>query len=216
DLPLASSLTKALSVLPVGVHIILVDALDLLATAEIAEFGNLRSIQVAHPPLMPVERFLKRAFDLVVASLALLFLSPLLAIVAIAIKLDSPGPVLFLQTRHGYNNRAIRVLKFRTMTTMEDGAAFSQAVRNDPRVTNIGRILRRSSIDELPQIFNVLRGDMSIVGPRPHATAHNEMFEAMIAPLPRRHNVKPGITGWAQVNGSRGETDTLGKMQRRI
>ena len=216
DLPAVSWLTKCLSVLPAGVHIVLVDAPDLLATSEIAEFGNVTSIQVAHPPLKPLDRFLKRGFDLIVATLGLLILSPLLVIVSVAIKLDSPGPVFFLQRRHGYNNQAIRVLKFRTMTITEDGETFTQAVRNDPRVTNIGRILRRSSIDELPQLINVLWGDMSIVGPRPHATAHNRMFETLIPPLSRRHNVKPGITGWAQVNGSRGETDTLEKMQRRV
>lgn len=211
-----SGLTKSLSVLPVGIHVVLVDWLDLLATSRIAEFGNVTSIQVAHPPLTPFDCALKRAFDLIVATLGLLMLSPLLAIVSIAIKLDSPGPILFRQTRHGYNNEAIQVFKFRTMRTMETGHAFTQAVRNDPRVTNIGRVLRRSSIDELPQLFNVLRGDMSIVGPRPHATSHNNMFEALIPPLSRRHKVKPGITGWAQVNGSRGETNTVEKMRRRV
>jgi Undecaprenyl-phosphate glucose phosphotransferase len=216
DLPTVSGLTKSLSVLPVGIHIVLIDWLDLLATSRIAEFGNVTSIQVAHPPLSPIDCALKRAFDLIAATLGLVILSPLLAIVSIAIKLDSPGPILFRQTRHGYNNEAIQVFKFRTMRVMEPGRAFTQAVRNDPRVTNIGRVLRRSSIDELPQLFNVLRGEMSIVGPRPHATSHNKMFEALIPPLSRRHKVKPGITGWAQVNGSRGETDTVEKMRRRV
>ena len=216
NLPTVSGLTKSLSVLPAGIHIILMDWLDLLATARIAEFGNVTSIQVAHAPLTPFDCALKRAFDVTVAALGLLMLSPLLAIVSLAIKLDSPGPILFRQTRYGYNNDAIQVFKFRTMRTMEPGHAFTQAIRNDPRVTNIGRILRLSNIDELPQLINVLRGDMSIVGPRPHATSHIRMFEALIPPLYRRHRVKPGITGWAQVNGSRGGTDTVEKMQRRV
>jgi lipopolysaccharide/colanic/teichoic acid biosynthesis glycosyltransferase len=135
--------------------------------------------------------------------------------VAIAVKLDSAGPVLFRQTRHGYNNETIGVFKFRSMTQADDGE-FVQAVRNDSRITRIGAILRRTNIDELPQLINVLRGEMSIVGPRPHATAHNKMFEGKISVFSRRHVVKPGITGWAQVNGYRGATETLEKMQRRV
>jgi lipopolysaccharide/colanic/teichoic acid biosynthesis glycosyltransferase len=151
--------------------------------------------------------------------LSLLVLSPLLCIVALAIKLDSPGPVFFRQNRHGYNNELIPVLKLRTMITLEDGETtqtFTQATTNDPRLTSLGRILRRTNIDELPQLINVLRGEMSIVGPRPHPIALNVMFQQRIAPFSRRHNVKPGLTGWAQVNGLRGETDTIEKMQRRI
>jgi lipopolysaccharide/colanic/teichoic acid biosynthesis glycosyltransferase len=135
--------------------------------------------------------------------------------VAIAIKLDSPGPVLFRQTRHGYNNETIKVFKFRSMTKADDGE-FVQAARNDSRVTRVGAILRRTNIDELPQLINVLRGEMSIVGPRPHATVHNKMFEGKISVFSRRHVVKPGITGWAQVNGLRGATETFEKMQRRV
>jgi lipopolysaccharide/colanic/teichoic acid biosynthesis glycosyltransferase len=124
--------------------------------------------------------------------------------------------VLFRQTRHGFNNEPIRVLKFRSMTVMEDGDNFRPVIRHDPRVTRLGRFMRHTNIDELPQLFNVLVGDMSLVGPRPHATSQNEVFAELISSFSRRHNVKPGITGWAQVNGYRGETDTLEKMLRRV
>jgi len=209
-------LASTLAEIPAGVHIVPVQELSSLTSAQIAPFGHLHTIQLYRPPLSAFELFIKRAFDLVFASISLLILSPLFLIVAIAIKLDSRGPIFFRQTRHGFNNEEIRVLKFRSMTCMEDGDQFTQATENDPRVTHIGRIIRRTNIDELPQLINVLSGEMSIVGPRPHATTHNEMFDKVIAPFSRRHNVKPGITGWAQVNGHRGSTDTLGKMQERI
>jgi lipopolysaccharide/colanic/teichoic acid biosynthesis glycosyltransferase len=151
----------------------------------------------------------------VVATTAGFFLLPLILTAAALIKLDSPGPVLFRQTRHGYNNKHIEVFKLRTMMVSDDGE-FRQATRDDPRVTRIGRILRRANIDEVPQLMNVIRGDMSIVGPRPHAVSHNEMYDGQIARMARRHNVKPGITGWAQVNGLRGETDTIEKMRARV
>jgi exopolysaccharide biosynthesis polyprenyl glycosylphosphotransferase len=176
--------------------------------------GAKAEIQIA--PLSRFDLFVKRSFDLVFATIGLVVLSPLLLFVAIAIKLDSPGPVFFRQTRHGFNNEEIDVFKFRSMIVMENGNQFTQATENDPRVTRLGRIMRGTNIDELPQLINVLRGDMSIVGPRPHATAHNMLFNNMIAPFSRRHNVKPGITGWAQVNGYRGATDTFEKMKRRI
>ena len=148
--------------------------------------------------------------------MGLALLAPWLTLIAIAIKMDSRGPILFRQTRDGYSNETIKVFKFRSMTQREDGDDFVQAVRNDSRVTRVGAILRRTNIDELPQLINVLRGEMSIVGPRPHATAHNKMFEGRISVFSRRHVVKPGITGWAQVNGHRGATETLEKMQRRV
>ena len=150
------------------------------------------------------------------ATVALVVLSPLLSFVALAIKLDSRGNVLFRQMRHGYNNEEIRVFKFRTMRMTENSdGAFIPTKENDDRVTITGQILRRTSIDELPQLLNVLLGEMSIVGPRPHATTHNKMFEDQILPFARRHNVKPGITGWAQVNGYRGPADTIEKMRKR-
>jgi Undecaprenyl-phosphate glucose phosphotransferase len=210
-----AELVEVLSELPNSLHIIPVDGL-LCAASQIVEFGDVRAIQVSHPPLTVIEQTIKRAFDLVVAVTALVLLMPILVMVSLAIKLDSPGPILFRQLRHGYNNIPIRIFKFRSMSALEDGLIFRQASRHDSRITRIGRILRRTNIDELPQLLNVLLGEMSIVGPRPHALAHNQMFEGKILPLARRHNVKPGITGWAQVNGYRGETDTLEKMQRRV
>jgi Undecaprenyl-phosphate glucose phosphotransferase len=210
-----NGLVCSLSEIPAGLHVVLVEAVTFLAPARIVEFGNTVTMQVLRPPLSQLQRVAKRVFDVLVAAAGVVILSPLLTIAAIAVKLDSPGPVLFRQTRHGYNNETIRVFKFRSMTQADDGE-FVQAVQNDSRITRIGAILRRTNIDELPQLINVLRGEMSIVGPRPHATAHNKMFEGKISVFSRRHVVKPGITGWAQVNGYRGATETLEKMQRRV
>src|SRR5262249_4822420 len=151
------------------------------------------SIQVAHPPLSLFDRALKRVFDITVAAFGLLLLAPLLAILAIAIKLDSAGPILFRQKRHGYNNEAIQVLKLRTMTTTEPGDAFTQAAKNDPRIKTVGRIWRRSNIDDCPQLITVPGGYMSFVAPRPHAPPQKKFLEALIPPLSRRHNVKPGL-----------------------
>jgi putative colanic acid biosynthesis UDP-glucose lipid carrier transferase len=163
-----------------------------------------------------INKFIKRVEDVVLASILLLLLSPLLLAVALAVKLSSPGPVLFRQKRLGFNNNVIEVLKFRSMVHRPEEAGTPQATKQDPRITRIGRFLRRSSIDELPQLLNVLSGDMSLVGPRPHALAHNDQYAALIDNYLGRHRVQPGITGWAQVNGFRGETDTLDKMQRRV
>ena len=216
DLPKTMDLASSLAELPAGLHIIPVDALELLAGSQVTEFGDLLTIQVHSPPLTPFDLAVKRSFDLFASTAGLIILSPLFLLVAIAIKIDSAGPALFRQTRHGFNNEPIHVIKFRTMTTLESGEDFTQAVKNDPRITRLGGLLRQTNIDELPQLINVFRGNMSIVGPRPHATAHNKLFQSKIAPFSRRHTVKPGLTGWAQVNGFRGETDTLEKMQRRI
>ncbi len=182
----------------------------------ISYVGPLGLLELQSKPLGDWDRVSKTAVDYVGSILALMFLAPLFALVAIAIKLDSRGPVFFRQRRHGFNHEIINVLKFRTMTVMEDGADFQQAKRNDHRVTRVGKFLRRTSIDELPQFWNVLRGEMSIVGPRPHAIAHNEQFFTVFQDYATRHKVKPGITGWAQINGCRGETDTEEKMRKRV
>jgi Undecaprenyl-phosphate glucose phosphotransferase len=216
EIPSALALASALSDLPVDVHVVPVGSLELMAMSRITQFGNMVTMRILQSPLTPFNQAIKRGFDIVAATVGLILLSPLFVIVSLAIKLDSRGPVIFRQTRHGYNNEPIGVLKFRSMIVMEDGANFTQVTRHDPRVTRLGRFLRRTNIDELPQLFNVLAGDMSIVGPRPHATAQNEAFARLISSFSRRHNVKPGITGWAQVNGYRGDTDTLEKMQRRV
>jgi exopolysaccharide biosynthesis polyprenyl glycosylphosphotransferase len=162
-----------------------------------------------------LEVFEKRVFDIVIASIAIALLTPVLLLVATLIKLDSPGPAFFVQRRYGFNQRQFRIFKFRTMTTMDDGDEVLQARRSDPRVTRIGNRLRRWNIDEVPQLFNVLLGDMSLVGPRPHALTHDREYERKISIYARRHNVKPGITGWAQVNGYRGQTDDE-KMRKRV
>ena len=216
ELPGSARLADALSELPVSLHVVPVETGELLRSARLGELGAFATIQLLRAPLSAFDRALKRGFDIVAAVTGLFLCSPLFLLVSIAIKLDSRGPVFFRQSRHGYNNDTIRVFKFRSMTTMEDGQAFRQATKNDPRVTQVGRLIRRINIDELPQLINVLVGEMSIVGPRPHPVALNTTFEQHISPLSRRHNVKPGITGWAQVHGCRGETDTIEKMQRRI
>ena len=174
------------------------------------------SLQLTRMPLSRLERCAKRALDLVLAGAGLLLLTPVLIVVAIMIKLDSPGPVLFLQHRYGFNQKPFRIIKFRTMRTLDDGAFIPQAKRDDPRVTKLGAWLRRWNIDEIPQLFNVLKGDMSLVGPRPHALSHNREYEQRISLYARRHNVKPGITGWAQIHGFRGETDSDDKMRSRV
>ena len=217
DLILASNIAQLLAKLPCNIHIVPRDDLRFLTRSQSVDFGHLKALRLCRRPLSWVELAVKRTFDIVVSIVAIIALSPLLVVTALAIKLDSQGRVFFRQARHGYNNREIRILKFRTMSSAEDtNGHFMPATQNDIRFTTFGRILRRYNIDELPQLFNVLSGEMSIIGPRPHATAHNQIFEDQILPFARRHNVKPGITGWAQVNGYRGPADTLDKMQKRI
>lgn len=178
--------------------------------------GGLRMEVISAVPAWEHDRLLKYTLDYTVAALGLLVLAPLFAVVAIAIKLDSPGPVFFRQRRYGHNNRVFRIFKFRTMSVTEDGTIVTQAVRNDPRVTRIGRVLRATSIDELPQLINVLLGEMSIVGPRPHPLAYDDRYDRELDLFSRRRRVLPGITGWAQVNGYRGETKELEDVRRRM
>lgn len=174
------------------------------------------AIEIQRAPLSAAERFAKRAVDLAIGSTALVALLPVFLLTALAIKLDGPGPVIFSQRRKGFNGREFVIFKFRTMTVQEDGPVVSQALRNDPRVTAIGRLLRSASIDELPQLINVLKGDMSLIGPRPHALAHDNYFQNLLGDYAFRHHVKPGLTGWAQCNGSRGATPSVEHIAERV
>jgi Undecaprenyl-phosphate glucose phosphotransferase len=217
NMDLVTRVVSAFSELPVRIKLLPIGIVDFMKQSRVGHCGRMRVLEVFCRPCSFWDHLLKRSFDIFVAITLGVLAFPLLVIVAILIKLDSKGPVLFRQTRHGFNNKPIRIFKFRSMATFDDERhGFRQAVRGDPRVTRIGRILRRTNIDELPQLINVIRGEMSIVGPRPHAVAHNEMYGSQIVRMSRRHNVKPGITGWAQVNGLRGETDTLEKMRKRV
>ena len=173
-------------------------------------------VGICETPFTGTNQLVKRISDVVLASLILVLISPALLAIAIGVKLSSPGPVIFKQRRNGLDGDEIVVYKFRSMTTQDDGAVVAQATRHDPRVTRFGAFLRASSLDELPQFFNVLQGTMSVVGPRPHAVTHNEQYRQIIKAYMVRHKVKPGITGWAQVNGQRGETDTVEKMRARV
>ncbi|MCA9185959.1 MAG: undecaprenyl-phosphate glucose phosphotransferase [Pirellulaceae bacterium] len=173
-------------------------------------------VSVFENPLYGVDGLLKRCLDVALGIVLLAMLAIPMSIIALLVKATSKGPVFFRQRRYGLDGQEIPVWKFRTMTVCEDGDVVTQATRGDNRITTVGGFLRKTSLDELPQLFNVLKGDMSLVGPRPHATAHNELFRKQIPGYMLRHKVKPGITGLAQVNGWRGETDTLEKMERRI
>ena len=188
---------------------------DLLGSQWIT-LGNMPMITINDHPFYGVRWFLKKVEDTVLGLLFFLLTLPLMVLIAIGVKISSPGPILFKQRRYGLNGETIQVYKFRTMTALDDGAVVVQAKKDDERVTSFGKFLRKTSLDELPQFINVLQGSMSIVGPRPHAITHNEHYRKLINGYMLRHKVKPGITGWAQVNGLRGETDTLDKMKSRV
>ena len=179
-------------------------------------FGGMPLVSVYETPFFGLHGWLKRLEDIVLATLILMLIWPLMLAIAVAIKMTSPGSVIFRQKRYGLNGAGVEVWKFRSMTASDNGAHVVQATKGDARITPLGAFLRKTSLDELPQFINVLQGSMSVVGPRPHAVAHNEQYRKLIKGYMLRHKVKPGITGWAQVNGWRGETDTLDKMQARV
>jgi putative colanic acid biosysnthesis UDP-glucose lipid carrier transferase len=187
-----------------------------LIQANISAIQEIPIVAVCETPFAGVNGFVKRLSDVILSVLILILISPLLLLISLGVKLSSPGPVIFKQRRYGLDGEEIVVYKFRSMTVSENGNSVVQATRNDPRITRFGAFLRKTSLDELPQFINVLQGRMSIVGPRPHAVAHNELYRKQIKGYMIRHKVKPGITGWAQVNGYRGETELLEKMEARI
>lgn len=205
-----------LSILPTNIRL----CPDLIAfqfrPTGVLDYDGVSLLEMVPMPMDNWAPIFKAVEDRLLAGIALVLAMPVMILVAIAIRLETPGPVFFRQRRHGFNHQVISVMKFRSMNVTQDGAHVPQAQREDPRVTRVGRVLRKSSLDELPQLFNVLRGDMSLVGPRPHALSHNEHYQSVLETYASRHKVKPGITGWAQVNGFRGETDTPDKMRKRV
>jgi putative colanic acid biosynthesis UDP-glucose lipid carrier transferase len=215
-----AEISRKLEQLPVRIRVCTYVASDLIeadpARHKVSSLGPLGLLDVKSKPMADWSPILKSVEDVTIALLLTILAAPLMVLIALAIRLDSPGPVFFRQRRHGLNHRIIEVLKFRTMRVMEDGADIKQATKADPRVTRVGKWLRRTSLDELPQLFNILRGEMSLVGPRPHALVHNEFYGDMLERYANRHQVKPGLTGWAQVNGFRGELQAPDDMQRRV
>lgn len=211
------ALLKKLRTVPVRIDMVPNNVVWQFPAINMERLGGVPVLTIANGRVDEQMGKVKRLEDLIISIAVLVLISPLLAMIALAIKLDSKGPVIFKQRRHGFNNEVFEVYKFRSMTVADSASAqVVQATRNDCRVTRLGKFLRRSSLDELPQLLNVLLGHMSIVGPRPHAVQHGIEFSALISEYFARHNVRPGITGWAQINGLRGETDTVDKMLRRV
>jgi Undecaprenyl-phosphate glucose phosphotransferase len=213
DIP---DLVRPLTELPLPLTFLPDEHSAALFTMTARQFGSSVGVEFQRAPLSLSERAAKRLLDIVLGISGIVLLMPMFVIIAIAIKFDSPGAALFRQTRRGFNSRRFKIFKFRTMTELEDGPTIRQAVRGDWRVTRLGAWLRRTSIDELPQLFNVVSGEMSLVGPRPHAAAHDDYYAEQISHYAFRHHMKPGITGWAQIRGYRGETPTVQSMKERI
>jgi putative colanic acid biosynthesis UDP-glucose lipid carrier transferase len=211
-----NDLLAALRKLPLPVNLIPFGAMADILKRPSHRMGESISIELQRGPLSGPERTIKRLLDIFCAGVGLFALLPLLALTALAIKIDSTGPIIFRQRRCGFNGRPFHILKFRTMSVLEDGEIVHQATPCDLRVTRVGRFLRRTSIDELPQLLNVMEGSMSLVGPRPHALAHDTHFDTVVANYAFRHHVKPGLTGWAQVNGYRGPTPNVADVQSRV
>jgi putative colanic acid biosynthesis UDP-glucose lipid carrier transferase len=214
--PELRTLASELRLLPLPITLVPTGATGEILNRPRCDLGDTARVELHRGPLSRPEHLAKRAIDLIVAASVLVFFAPLLIMSAIAIKLDSPGPILFRQHRLGFNGRCFKICKFRTMSTVEDGHSAVQAQAVDDRVTRVGKWLRRTSIDELPQLFNVLGGSMSLVGPRPHAVAHDNRFDKLVRNYAFRQRVKPGLTGWAQVHGCRGPTPTTEHVERRV